>query len=271
MSLPDFRPVEGSKLTDELSCSICLSVLNNPVELAECGHMYCYTCLFGRPIPSQGSPKTRSSTLPPSFDGSITQPFMTPADLSARPRVSTCPQCRTAVGKVKEPHRALKNLLGALDGSCTACPWRGTHSEFLRHAPCFRRGQPQTRNAGSACSSAPLPPPPPQHNYQQQSYHVQPNSSGSYACSSAPLPPPPQQHTYQHQQPQPYQQPQQQYPQPQPQPSFGSFPVLQQDSSASFPSQPAPPAPTDGPLGVSNSGYYRNPFSGSLMKNQHAR
>ena len=29
---------------DHLKCTICLMVLKNPVQLADCGHRFCYDC-----------------------------------------------------------------------------------------------------------------------------------------------------------------------------------------------------------------------------------
>ena len=176
MSIPDFVPVEGSKLTQELSCSICLSVLNNPVELVDCGHMYCYACLFGQE-PLADARRGRSSTMPVGTSCGMPSLLST----SPKPKLTACPQCRAPLGKVKEPHRALRNLLESLEGSCSVCRWSGQYAHFRHHAPCFQK---------QACSAVPPPPAavslPPQPSFGSFPVLQQPSqySSGFY-------PPPP--------------------------------------------------------------------------------
>lgn len=90
MSVKYFAP-DDNPCVSEMTCSICLNVWMDPVEIKPCCHTYCTTCL-----------------------GSLKE----------------CPDCRNPIKEKGKPNRIISNLLHVLVGTCTRCGWKGTHGEY---------------------------------------------------------------------------------------------------------------------------------------------
>lgn len=96
-------PAPGSVLIDECTCSICLGVLNNPVQTA-CGHLFCTKCLVKHTNPR-------------------------------------CPMCRARfqpTQHVKDVNRSLSRILAQVRVACPlhrdiGCTWSGPLEEAKRH------------------------------------------------------------------------------------------------------------------------------------------
>eukprot|EP00388_Colpodella_angusta_P025568 GDKK01003037.1.p1 GENE.GDKK01003037.1~~GDKK01003037.1.p1 ORF type:complete len:125 (+),score=4.25 GDKK01003037.1:73-447(+) len=79
--------------TSELSCAICLRLLVDPLEIVECGHLFCSECI-------------------------------------SLPSVKKCPMCRCTNMKTKKPNRTILRLLEMAQGYCGNCGWVGTNEQY---------------------------------------------------------------------------------------------------------------------------------------------
>lgn len=112
-----------SKITDEFLCPICLDVLNNPVYLPNCEHVYCMECI---------------------------QNWMT------KNKTQTCPMDRIQLDpdKFQQPLRSFCNLLNRLKIRCqfNSCNEYIYLSDLKQHEQyCFHN--PDNLNKEIQCSS----------------------------------------------------------------------------------------------------------------------
>ena len=83
-------------IAKHVTCSLCLEPWTKPLEVQPCGHIFCTKCILQLEAPK-------------------------------------CPECRSAVEAIAEPHRVLVNLTCDLPVKCDHCEWTGTHGSSAEH------------------------------------------------------------------------------------------------------------------------------------------
>lgn len=94
----------------DAECAVCCCLWTDPVEISECQHIFCRGCVEG---------------------------------------LETCPVCCGPVTRLSTPGKFILRLLQRTQGSCSACPWKGTYSEFKEsHLKCLEADEVQSTDEG---------------------------------------------------------------------------------------------------------------------------
>ncbi|KAG5505385.1 hypothetical protein GH5_03404 [Leishmania sp. Ghana 2012 LV757] len=80
----------------DAECAVCCCLWTDPVEISECQHIFCRGCIEG---------------------------------------LEACPVCCGPVTRLSAPGKFILRLLQRTQGSCSACSWKGTYSDFKEKHP----------------------------------------------------------------------------------------------------------------------------------------
>ncbi|CBZ34052.1 hypothetical protein, conserved [Leishmania donovani] len=90
----------------DAECAVCCCLWTDPVEISESQHIFCRGCVEG---------------------------------------LETCPVCCGSVTRLNTPGKFILRLLQRTQGSCSACLWKGTYSDFKeKHLKCLEAGEVQS-------------------------------------------------------------------------------------------------------------------------------
>ncbi|KAG5479025.1 hypothetical protein LSCM1_02867 [Leishmania martiniquensis] len=98
--------VPGTAFGVDAECAVCCCLWTDPVEISECQHIFCRGCIEG---------------------------------------LEACPVCCGPVTRLGAPGKFILRLLQRTQGSCSACSWTGTYSDFKeKHLSCLEAGEEQS-------------------------------------------------------------------------------------------------------------------------------
>jgi hypothetical protein len=96
---PEEWVVDGTQVTEDMSCVICAEIMRNPSTMGACGHVFCRDCI------SRVCERSRK-----------------------------CPLCRRRLSRDElRPVTELATAIDALAGKCPKCPFRGPLSDVHTH------------------------------------------------------------------------------------------------------------------------------------------
>ncbi|KAG5501607.1 hypothetical protein JIQ42_05454 [Leishmania sp. Namibia] len=124
----------------DAECAVCCCLWTDPVEISECQHIFCRGCIEG---------------------------------------LEACPVCCGPITRLSAPGKFILRLLQRTQGSCSACSWKGTYSDFKeKHVNCVEVDEVQSSVEDKSSAAT--------ERVAMQEYYLEGSSAG--AGGSAPSP-----------------------------------------------------------------------------------